>query len=125
MGTIVARKRADGSKGYTAQIVRKKAGKIIHREAKTFDRKQAAEAWMKRRETELDEPGAIDRAKAPESSLANAIDRYIAESRKVIGRTKALRRIRKSKLSRRCGWKSTRGGGRASRSIFEPGSAYP
>jgi integrase len=89
MGTIVARKRNDGSTGYTAQILRKKAGKILHREAKTFDRKQAAESWVKRRETELDQPGAIDRAKAPDKSLADAIDRYIAESRKAIGRTKA------------------------------------
>jgi integrase len=89
MGTIVARKRNDGSTGYTAQILRKKKGKIIHREAQTFDRRQAAVAWLNRRETELSEPGAIDRAKAPEKSLAEAIDRYTAESRKAIGRTKA------------------------------------
>jgi integrase len=89
MGTITARKRKDGSTGYTAQILRKKRGIIILREAKTFDRRQAAVAWLKRRETELSEPGAIDRAKVPEKSLANAIDRYIAESRRAIGRTKA------------------------------------
>jgi integrase len=89
MGTIVARKRQDGSTGYTAQILRKKSGKIIHREAQTFDRKQAASAWLKRRETELSEPGAIERARVPEKSLAHVIDRYIAESRKKIGKTKA------------------------------------
>jgi integrase len=89
MGTIVPRKRKDGSVGYTAQILRKKSGRIIHREAQTFDRRQAASAWLKRRETELSEPGAIERTKVPEKSLANAIDRYIAESRKAIGRTKA------------------------------------
>jgi integrase len=89
MGTIVARKRADGSTGYTAQIVRKKSGKIVHREAQTFDRRQAANAWLKRRETELSEPGAIERAKTPDTSLANAIDRYITESRKAIGKTKS------------------------------------
>jgi integrase len=89
MGTIVARKRNDGSTGFTAQILRKKSGKIVHREVKTFDRRQAAVAWLKRRETELSEPGAIERAKMPEKSLTNAIDRYIDESRKAIGRTKA------------------------------------
>lgn len=89
MGTIVARKRADGTTGYTAQIVRKKGGKIIHREAQTFDRKQAADSWIKRRETELDQPGAIERARLPDRSLGDAIDRYTAESRKAIGRTKA------------------------------------
>lgn len=89
MGTILARKRKDGSTGYTAQILRKQNGRIVHRETQTFDRKQAAEAWLKRRETQLSEPGAIERAKAPERSLAEAIDRYIKESRKAIGRTKA------------------------------------
>jgi integrase len=89
MGTIVARKRKDGTTGYTAQILRKKSGAIVYREAQTFDRKPAAKAWLKRRETELSEPGALDRAKTPDKSLANAIDRYIAESRKAIGKTKA------------------------------------
>jgi integrase len=89
MGTIVARKRKGGTTGYTAQILRKKSGRIIHREAQTFDRRQAAVAWLSRRETELSEPGAIDRAKVPEKSLADAIDRYSAASRKAIGRTKA------------------------------------
>jgi integrase len=89
MGTIIARERIDGTTGYTAQILRKKSGKIIHREAQTFDRRQAAVAWLNRRETELSEPGALDRAKTPDKSLANAIDRYIAESRKAIGKTKA------------------------------------
>ena len=89
MGTIVARRRKDGSTGYTAQIVRKKSGRIVHRENETFDRRQAAAAWLKRRETELSEPGAIERAKVPDASLAAAIDRYSAETRKVIGKTKA------------------------------------
>jgi integrase len=89
MGTIVARKRRNGSTGYTAQILRKKDGKIVHREAQTFDREQVAKAWLKRRETELSEPGAIGRAKQNAVSLGEAIDRYIKETRKTIGRTKA------------------------------------
>jgi len=89
MGTINARKRKDGTTGYTAQILKKQNGKIVHREAKTFDRKQAADAWIKRRETELSEPGALERVKAPDATLADAIDKYIKESRKEIGRTKA------------------------------------
>lgn len=89
MGTILARKRKDGSTGYTAQVLKKQKGKIVHREAKTFDRRAAAAAWIKKRETELAEPGALERAKAPDATLADAIDRYILESRKAIGRTKA------------------------------------
>src|SRR5690348_12719909 len=45
MGTIIGRTRKDGSKAFTAQIVIKKGGAIVHREAETFDRKQAANAW--------------------------------------------------------------------------------
>lgn len=87
MGTIIERKRNDGTIGYTAQIVRKKAGAVIWHEAKTFDRRQAANAWLIRRETELSEPGAMDRRDDPK--LHEIIDRYIAESKRAIGRTKA------------------------------------
>lgn len=89
MGTIVARKRKDGSIGYTAQILRKQKGVIVHREAKTFDRKQAAQAWIKKRETELAAPGGLRKEGRAGVTLAEAIDRYIAASVKEIGRTKA------------------------------------
>ena len=79
MGTIISRKRADGTVGYTAQILIKRKGKIVHREAKTFDRKQIAKAWLARRETELSEPGAMERR--PDPTLAVVIDRYVANPR--------------------------------------------
>lgn len=60
MGTITARNRKDGSLGYTAQILRKKGGSIVVREAKTFDRKREAEAWARFREIEIDRPGAVE-----------------------------------------------------------------
>ena len=44
MGTIIGRSRKDGSKAFTAQIVIKKDGVIVHREAQTFVRKPAANA---------------------------------------------------------------------------------
>jgi hypothetical protein len=53
MGTIIGRTRKDGSKALTAQIVIKKGGVIVHREAETFDRKQAANVWIVKREGEL------------------------------------------------------------------------
>lgn len=87
MGTIIARTRKDGSKGYRAQIVRKKDGDIVWRETQTFDRRPAAVAWLARRETELAQPGAMERKDDP--PLADVIDRYIRESKKAIGRTKA------------------------------------
>lgn len=86
MGTIVIRKRGDGTTAYRAQIVRKQGGKIVYRDSETFDRKAAANAWLARRETELREPGALDRKDDP--PLRDVIDQYIRESTK-IGRTKA------------------------------------
>lgn len=99
MGTIVARQRKNGTTGYTAQVVRKKDGKVIWREAKTFDRRPAAKAWLARRETELSEPGAMERPEDP--TLSEAIDRYIAESQRKIGRTKeqVLRTIKTYDIS--------------------------
>ena len=88
MGTIVSRKRKDGTTGYIGQIVLKRKGVIVHREAKTFDRQQAAPAWLKRRETELAAPGAVERAKTFGITLENVIDRYINDSPKEFGKQK-------------------------------------
>lgn len=54
MGTITSRRRKDGTSGYTAQIRLKRAGQVIHSETETFDRKQHAQEWIRRREAELD-----------------------------------------------------------------------
>ena len=77
MGTIIGRSRKDGSKAFIAQIVIKKDGVIAHREAQTFDRKPAANAWIVKREAELKRPGGLERKEDP--TLAAVIDRYIAE----------------------------------------------
>ena len=84
MGTIMPRKRKDGATGYTASILKKQKGLIVHREAQSSTAR-AAQAWIKRRETELSEPGAMERAKGPDVTLAVAIDRYIDESKKAMG----------------------------------------
>jgi integrase len=100
MGTIVPRKRKDGSTGFMAQIKIARDGEI-RRETKTFDRKQAAAAWLEKRERELSAPGAIARAKVAEPTLGEAIDRYVAESERAMGRTKVqvLRAIRATALA--------------------------
>jgi integrase len=99
MGTVSARKRSDGSTGYTAQIRLKRAGAIVHTESRTFDRKQAAKAWMERRESELQQPGALTKREDP--TLAESIDRYLGESKRSIGKTKAqvLRSIKADRLA--------------------------
>lgn len=98
MGTIVGRTRKDGSKAFTAQIVIKKGGAIVHRESQSFDRKQAANAWIVKREAELKRPGGLDQKEDPR--LAVVIERYIAESKNAVLGTKAqvLKTIKNSSL---------------------------
>jgi integrase len=86
MGTVIPRRRKDGTTSYLAQITIKRKGKIVHREAQTFDRRQAAKAWLARRETELNQPSALERPDDPK--LLIVIDRYIAEARRPLGSTK-------------------------------------
>src|ERR1700756_5279942 len=87
MGTIIGRTRKDGSKAFLAQIVIKKGGFIVHREAETFDRKPAANAWIVKREAELKRPGGLEHKEDPR--LAAVIDRYIEESRNPVLGSKA------------------------------------
>jgi integrase len=98
MGTIIGRTRKDGSKAFTAQIVIKKGGVIVHREAETFDRKQAANAWIVKREAELKRPDGLQQKEDP--PLAAVIERFIAESKNPVLGTKAqvLKSIKNSDL---------------------------
>lgn len=96
MGTIVPRKRKDGTTGYHAQLMIKRSGKIAHRETRTFDRRQAAAAWHERRENELAKPNALERTKAPDPTLAFVIDRYTEESIRQIGpKAQVLRAVKR------------------------------
>ena len=62
MATIRARKRTDGSTSYTAQIRLIREGAQVYQESQTFARKQAAQAWVRKREAAPDQLGAIERA---------------------------------------------------------------
>ncbi len=97
-GHDIGRTRKDGSRAFVAQIVIKKGGTIVHREAETFDRKQAANAWIVKREAELKRPGGLDHKEDP--TLAAVIDRYIAEPKNAVLGTKAqvLKTIKNSDL---------------------------
>lgn len=90
MATVRGRKRADGTPNNTAQIRIKKNGAQVYTESQTFARKKAAKAWAKRRETELSEPGALQRANKPKSQLKDVIKQYLEEVGKAqpLGRTK-------------------------------------
>lgn len=69
MATIIPRKHKDGSTGYDAQLVMKLSDKVVHRKTGTFDRKQAASAWLEKREKELAKPGGIEGTKWPAAGL--------------------------------------------------------
>ena len=90
MATIRARKKADGSVSYTVQIRLKNKGVIVYQECQTFARKQAALAWARKREAELDQPGAIERANRKGATVKEMIERYMVEMEKAraLGKTK-------------------------------------
>lgn len=104
MATIRARKKADGSVSYTVQIRLKNKGALVYQECRTFARKQAAQAWARKRETELAEPGAIERANRKAATVKEMIDRYLSEMEKVrpLGKTKlaTLKAISESYLGK-------------------------
>ncbi|QPO09957.1 Phage integrase family protein [Sulfitobacter pontiacus] len=97
MPQIIERKRKDGSTAYVAQINIRRNGKWAHRESRTFDKHSSASAWFKKRMKEITAAGAdLTAINSKGRTLSTAIDRYITESVKEIGRTKAqvLRSIR-------------------------------
>lgn len=104
MGSITERKRRDGTPTFTARVRVMRDG-ATHSEAETFERRKAAEAWIKRREVELAAPGGLRKAKSGDPTLADVIDKYIETTTKEIGRTKAqvLRSIKGYDLAgKRC-----------------------
>lgn len=91
MGTVSKRKRKDGSFGYTAQIRIKRNKIVVYTESETFDREAIANNWLKKRESELAAPGALDAVLNPveDPSFADAIDKYLADTKRNVGKTKA------------------------------------
>lgn len=89
MATIVERKKKDGSASYLAQIIRRGHGL---KESRTFPSRKAADAWAKAREKEIAADLADGRSpvtqKAKAVTLGDAIDKYLLESKKEIGKTK-------------------------------------
>ena len=88
MGTIITRNRRDGKPSYLAQIA-KRQGDAIVRENRTFRDHKTAKAWIRQRETELDNPRAFKAATAPSRTLGEAIGQYVQEHGGEIGKTKA------------------------------------
>ena len=98
MGSILKRKRKDGTIGYTAIIRIKRGGVLVHSETETLDREAAAKAWLNKREAALSLPGALDKVDDP--TLADVIDVYNKDKLRPHGKTKdqVLRTIQKADI---------------------------
>jgi integrase len=105
MGTIASRRRKDGSLGYTAQIRLKRDGKVVHSESETFNRRQLAIEWMRRRETELDQQRARGEPVGKGITLDELLDWYGKDIKALAswGRTKEadLKRLRNYDISKK------------------------
>ncbi|RKE36688.1 phage integrase family protein [Paraburkholderia sp. BL23I1N1] len=100
MAAITPRTNRDGSTSYKAQIRIRKGGKVIHQETRTFERKQAAQAWAKKREGELAHADGLKAALQENPPVKKMIERYTEELGKPLDRTKRmiLSQISKSAL---------------------------
>jgi len=100
MATFPEVTRKDGTTAYKPQITRTLPSGKRYTESRTFDKLKAAKVWAKKREDEIDaeiEAGRIPKKRSEmRVTLGDAIDKYVAESMREIGGTKAqvLRTIR-------------------------------
>lgn len=92
------RTRADGSVSYTAQVTRKKGGRIVFRKSQTFNSKAMAKRWITKleKETATDEGLSAARSKSGGRTVGEAIDLYTEFMTGQMGDTKAqvLRTLR-------------------------------
>lgn len=80
MGTITTRKRKDGSKRYTALIRVKVQGEIVHSEGETFSKLALAQAWIKRREAELEGARAQGRLVSRRMTVGELLTAYAEQA---------------------------------------------
>lgn len=87
MASIATHKRKGGSSCLARVRVIREG--ISYHETKTFDRRPAATAYIKKREKDLAKPGALEELNVSDPPLSKAIERYTEETVKDIARTKA------------------------------------
>ena len=101
--TITPLKNANGSTVYKAIVRKKKNGKVIFSESKTFKRKSTAESWANRLEVALEKPGGIESRKLSNIKTGELIQKYIdyVDNLKPIGRSKrfSLEKLKKSHIA--------------------------
>lgn len=92
MGSIIKRSNPSGETVYRAQIRIARAGYPNFSESKTFSKRALALAWLKKREAELEtNPDLLlekGRKRELMPTVAEAVERYIAEANGTFGRNK-------------------------------------
>lgn len=81
MGTISTRKLTDGTLRYRAEIRINRKEYPVYKESKTFSTKRLAEAWLKKREVEIEANPQILFGQDTDTrmTLEKAIDKYLEE----------------------------------------------
>lgn len=75
VASILPRKR-DGGIVWVAQIRKKRGGKVVYSESKSFASEPVARAWAEKREAALGKPGAIEAAANRGVTVAKVLDWY-------------------------------------------------
>lgn len=105
MGTITPRKRSDGTTGYTAQIRMKNKGVIVHTEAQTFSKRALAQAWLKRREAELEAARSSGQLAVAPVTVGEILKTYVEQSTGITewGRSKKsdIARLQRARLAQK------------------------
>jgi hypothetical protein len=70
MGSITERKRKDGTTGYRAEVVRKRAGNVVLKLTETCDRRKAAQDWIAGKEKAVEKPGGARRRHCSQEASA-------------------------------------------------------
>ena len=88
MGSIVKRKNADGTARYRGLIRIERDGYPSFSQSKTFSKKALAEAWVKKREAEIEaNPEIMLKREAKSMRLRDVIIKYLDELGDQFGRT--------------------------------------
>lgn len=99
MGTVTKRKNKDGTIRYRALVRVDREGYPRFSESRTFSKKALAEAWIKKREAEIESnPDILLKRESKSMRLKDVIDRYVKELGSKFGRSHRLSLLLISKL---------------------------
>jgi integrase len=96
MATIRPRRRSDGKLAYQADVRIKREGRLVHRESKTFDRRQLATEWATRLEKQLGTPDAVPRRQ--QLALRGPLHKILLKYRKEVSEIRPMGRSKSAHI---------------------------